>query len=97
VCWLQNLYTELGLLDENMPTLIHRDNDRSLAMAQNPLFYKCSKHITIHWHWVCELVQEGTITIDSCHDPKQTADILTKALPCQKHTCHIAEMGLASA
>jgi len=96
-CWLRNLYTELGLLDENVPTLIRGDNDGSLAMAQNPLFHKRSKHIAIRWHWVRKLVQEGTITIDSCRDPEQTADILTKALPHQKHTCHVAEMGLASA
>ena len=96
-CWLWNLYMELGLLDENVPTLIRGDNDRSLAMAQNPLFYKRSKHIAICWHWVCKLVQEGTITVDSCHNPKQTADILTKALPHQKHTRHVAKMGLASA
>jgi len=96
-CWLRNLYTELGLLNENVPTLICGDNNRSLAMAQNPLFHKRSKHIAICWHWVRELVQEGTITVDSCRDPEQTADILTKALPRQKHTRHVAEMGLASA
>jgi len=96
-CWLRNLYTELGLLDKNVRTLIRGDNDGSLAMAQNPLFHKHSKHIAICWHWVRELVQEGTITIDSCRNPKQTADILTKALPRQKHTHHVAEMGLASA
>ena len=96
-CWLRNLYMELGLLDENVPTLIRGDNDGSLAMAQNPLFHKRSKHIAICWHWVCELMQEGTITVDSCCDPKQTANILTKALPRQKHTRHIAEMELASA
>ena len=96
-CWLRNLYTELGLLDEDVPTLIHSDNNRSIAIAQNPQFHKCSKHITICWHWVHELVQERTIAVDSCRNPKQTADILTKALPYQKHTQHIAEMGLASA
>ena len=88
---------ELGLLNENVPTLICGDNDRSLAMAQNPLFHKRSKHIAIRWHWVRELVQEGTITVNSCRNPEQTADILTKALPRQKHTRHVAEMGLASA
>jgi len=96
-CWLQNLYTELRLLNKDVPTLIRGDNDGSIAMAQNPQFHKRSKHIAICWHWVHKLVQGRTIAVDSCCDPKQTADILTKALPCQKHTQHIAEMGLALA
>jgi len=35
-CWLQNLYSELGLLQEKNPTLIQGNNEGSLAMARNP-------------------------------------------------------------
>jgi hypothetical protein len=35
--------------------------------------------------------------MDTCRDPDQTTDILTKALPHQKHVKHVAEMGLTSA
>jgi len=66
-------------------------------MAKNPQFHKRSKHINIRWHWVHELVKEGTVTIEDCRDPEQTADVLTKALPCQKHNKHVAEMGLTPA
>jgi len=96
-CWLWNLYTELGLLNEDVPTQILRDNDGSIAMARNPQFHKRSKHIDLRWHWVRKLVQDGTIIVDSCCDPEQTANILTKALPRQKHAQHVAEMGLAPA
>src|SRR6266705_254897 len=44
-----------------------------------------------------ELVQDGTISVDTCHDPDQTADILMKALPRPKHAKHVEEMGLAPA
>ena len=97
VCWLRNLYTELGLLNEDVPMQILRDNNGSIVMARNPQFYKRSKHIDLCWHWVCELVQDGTIIVDSCCDPEQTTDILTKALPRQKHAQHVAEMGLVPA
>ena len=46
-CWLRNLYTELGLLQEDVPTQIQGDNDGSIAMARNPQFHKRSKHIDI--------------------------------------------------
>jgi hypothetical protein len=93
-CWLWNLYTELGVLNTDMPTTIKGDNDGLIAMARNPQFHKRTKHIAIRWHWIRELVQEGTISLDSIQDPDQTADILTKALPRQKHKKHINELGL---
>ena len=93
-CWLRNLYTELGWLKEDMPTVIKGDNDGSIAMAKNPKFHKRTKHIAVRWHWIRELVQEGTVDIDTCRDPDQTADILTKALSRQKHLKHTTEMGL---
>jgi len=65
-------------------------------MAKNPQFHKQSKHIEIRWHWVQELVQDGKISVKSCRDPDQTADVLTKPLLHPKHKKHTAEMGLVS-
>jgi hypothetical protein len=96
-CWLRNLYTELGLLKEDMTVTIYGDNEGSIAMAKNPQFHKRSKHIATHWHWIRELVREGTIAIESLQDPDQTADVLMKALPRQKHIKHVEEMGLTHA
>jgi len=66
-------------------------------MVRNPQFHKRSKHIAIRWHWVRDLVQEGKVFIDSCRDPEQTADVLTKALLKPKHQKHTREMGLVPA
>ena len=96
-CWLRNLYSELRLLWEEVPTTIYGDNYGSVAMANNPQFHSRSKHIAVHWHWVRELVQENTISVDTCCNLDQTADILTKALSRQKHAKHVAAMGLTSA
>ena len=41
------------------------------------------------------MVENKTLEIESCCDPEQAADILTKALPQPKHLKHVAEMGLA--
>jgi len=94
--WLKQLYEELGF-PQLSPILIKGDNDGSIAMTKNAQFHTRSKHIQIHWHWVRDLVQGNVLTIESCHDPEQTADILTKALPKPKHLWHTAEMGLTSA
>jgi len=93
--WLRHLYGELGYIQEK-PTLLIGDNNGSIAMAKNPQFHKQTKHVEIHWHWVRNLVQDGLITINSCRDPEQTADILTKSLLRQKHAKHTKELGLST-
>ena len=93
-CWLKCLYEELGYLQKS-PIIIKGDNDGSIAMAKNQQFHNRSKHIAIRWHWLRDLVEEQLIDIETCRDPQQTADILTKGLPRPKHTQHSSEMGLA--
>ena len=46
-CWLRNLYTELGLLNEEQPTVIIGNNEGAIALTQNPQFYKWTKHIEV--------------------------------------------------
>ena len=92
-CWLRNLYEEIGYTQKS-PNIIKGDNDGSIAMARNPQFHKRSKHIATRWHWIRDLVQENIINIESCRDPEQTADILTKPLPRPKYNKHLNEMGL---
>ena len=94
-CWLRNLYYELSYTQES-PIIIKGDNDGSIAMAKNQQFHNRSKHIAIRWHWVRDLVEEQLIKIETCRDPQQTADVLTKPLPRPKHSQHVSEMGLAS-
>ena len=76
--------------------MIRGDNKGSLAMARNPQYCKRSKHIDLRWHWIHELIEDSIVTVDSCCDPDQTADILTNALHHQKHQKHAKEMGLVS-
>lgn len=95
-CWLRNLYDELGY-KQKIPTIIKGDNDGSIMMARNPQFHKRSKHIDTRWHWIRDLVENNVVRIESCRDPEQTADVLTKALAKPKHTKHVEEMGLMQA
>lgn len=83
-CWLRNLFYELGYPQE-FPATIRGDNDGLISMAKNQQFHNRSKHIAIRWHWVQDLVEQKLITIESCRDLQQTADVLTKALPRPKH------------
>ena len=89
-CWLRNLFEELG-----RPTVIHRDNNRSVVMVRNPQFHQHVKHIETKWHQVRDLIEREIVSIVNCRDPEQMADILTKALAHPKHKHHVEEMGIA--
>ena len=93
-CWLHSLHSELGILQSEALTLLHGDNEGSIAMANNPVFHQRAKHIDICWHWVRDLVQDAIIEFISVHDPEQTADIFTKVLPRVKHNKHVKGLGL---
>ena len=86
---------ELGF-PQNTPTEIKGDNMGAIVMVRNPQFHKRSKHIATKWHWIHDLIQFGIVWAESCRDPEQTADALTKALARQKHKKHTTEMGLAT-
>ena len=64
-------------------------------MEKNPQFHQRSKHIDIKYHWIHDEIAAKNIFLESCCDPDQTADILTKSLSRPKHQKHVYEMGLA--
>ena len=49
--WLRQLLAELG---QGMPspTILHIDNQSAIAIAQNPEFHECMKHINVHYHFL---------------------------------------------
>jgi hypothetical protein len=91
--WLRNLYRELGY-PQQQPTMLMEDNEGAYSIAKNPIFHKRTKHIDSKFHWVREKVAVGRFNPELCHTEDQTADVLTKALPCPKHEKHAHEMGL---
>src|SRR6266850_2381147 len=92
-CWLRSLFGELGykLVEA---TEIFSDNEGAVAMAKNPQFHQRAKHIEIKHHSIRQMVKRNKVKAQSCQGHRQTADVLTKALPHAKHKQHVSEMGM---
>ena len=91
--WLRRLMKELGY-PATGPTVIYADNQGAIAMAKNPQFHDRSKHIAVHYHFVREQTEAGTVELRYIPTGKMVADGLTKALPASKFNEFRRALGL---
>ena len=69
------------LVDPNeKPVMCMIDNKGALALSQNPVLHKRSKHIHIHYHVVRRLVNEKQLSMAYIGTKDNIADLMTKGL-----------------
>jgi hypothetical protein len=78
--YFRRLLTDLGF-SQKRPTVIYEDNQGAIALAQNPVGHKRTKHIDIKYHFIREHVQSGDVELVYVPTEYQLADLLTKPLP----------------
>jgi hypothetical protein len=96
--WLHHLFSEIfPPPDINKPTPLHSDNKSAIALATGPAQYHArTKHINIRYHFICYIIDAGSIKLIYCPTDQQTTDTLTKALPSVKAKHFAHTMGLRS-
>ena len=62
-------------------TVIAEDNQGAIALANNAVWHKRTKHIATKYHFVRDRVATGEVRLDYIKTDDQAADMLTKALP----------------
>jgi hypothetical protein len=91
--WLCRLLCKIGQ-DQPNPTVLKTDNQASISLAQNPMFHKATKHIEVRYHHMRHCFKSKIILPTYISTNDQVADILTKALPKDKHKRFSNAMGL---
>ena len=66
--------------EQKGPIKILCDNKSAIALTKNSMFHGRSKHISIKFHYVRELVKNQEIELEFCRSEDQVADIFTKPL-----------------
>jgi hypothetical protein len=92
VKWVKMLLSKIGYKLGPIP--ICGDNQGSIFIASNPVTEKRSKHIDIHYQFICEVVEDGYVDVAFIDGDKNPADMFTKNLGCIKFDKFCAQLRL---
>ncbi|KAH9651797.1 Integrase catalytic domain-containing protein [Citrus sinensis] len=92
--WIQRLLEELGHKQQKIPVLC--DSQSALHIARNPVFHSRTKHIGVQYHFVREVVEDGSVDLQKIHTKENLADVLTKPVNADtfiwsRFSCGLAE------
>ena len=82
--WLKRILKDLGEKQKKAISIMC-DNKSAIAMSKNPVHHNRTRHIAIKHHYIRDMVEKGKIEIKYISTDDQVSDILTKALPQDKH------------
>ena len=77
--------TNLPALQQQLPITLHADNKGALHMAREGSDSTRTRHMSVRYHFVKDLVVDGTLQPLYVHSSANPADGLTKALPRPAH------------
>ena len=76
--WMQKLLYDYSIYQEHLT--IYCDNTSAINISKNPIQHSRTKHIKIRHHFIMELVEDGTLTLEFIHTNDQKVDLFTKPL-----------------
>ncbi|GKD72256.1 hypothetical protein Tco_1330538, partial [Tanacetum coccineum] len=80
--WLKNFLEQLDRAQTEC--VLFLDNESAIHITKNPVFHGRTKHIKIRYHYIRELVSEGTLSLKKIRGAKNPADMLTKVVTTEK-------------
>ncbi|KAH9714562.1 hypothetical protein KPL71_020696 [Citrus sinensis] len=91
--WIQRLLEELGHKQKKI--YVFCDSQSVLHIARNPSFHSRTKHIGVQYHFVREVVEDGSVDLQKIHTKENLADVLTKPINADKFIWSRSSCGLA--
>jgi hypothetical protein len=91
--WLRAFLGEV-LIPFTCPTTLFCNNQSAIALARDLQFHAPTKHIDIHYHFICGAVEDLKISIVYYPTDDMATDALTKPLPAPKVSKFTKTFGL---
>ena len=83
---MKEFISDLGVIPSALgPTTIFCDNTGAIALAEESMFHKRTKHMKRRFNSIREKVKDGDIEICKIHTDLNVVDPLTKFLSQEKH------------
>ena len=76
------------------PIMLYYDNTITINISKNLVMHNKTKHISIKYHYVRELVQDKEVRMEYVNTKEQLANIFTKPLPKDAHEYLRSKIGL---
>ncbi|GAA0147369.1 transmembrane signal receptor [Lithospermum erythrorhizon] len=93
--WMKRILNEL-VKQEDSCIVIRCDHSSSIKLSKNHVIHERCKHIDVRFHFLRNLVKEGTILLTYCSSTNQIADVMTKALKIKAFVKLRTELGMVS-
>nr|GEV25522.1 hypothetical protein [Tanacetum cinerariifolium] len=90
--WIQNQMLDYGF--NFMHTRIFIDNQSTICIVKNPVFYQCTKHIKIRHHFIRDAYEKNLIQVVKIHTDENVADLLTKSFDGPRFHYLIVHIGM---
>jgi hypothetical protein len=81
--WVKKLMEELRHKQKKI--LLFCDSQSALHIARNPAFHSRTKHLDVQYHFVREVVEDGSVDFQKVHTKENPADALTKPVNTDKY------------
>ena len=91
--WLKTFVNEVtGIVTK--PLTVICNNQGAMSLAKDNKFHSCTKHIDLHYHFVCEAVEDRKIALKYIPSSDNIADIFKKPLAKTKFAELVPTLGL---
>jgi hypothetical protein len=81
ILWIHKLLAELSsIFSFSLPTTLFCDNQGAIRLSKDATFHGRTKHIDVHFHFICQTINSGHIVMQYCSTDDMITDIFTKSL-----------------